>query len=1727
MKKLLENLRKQKQVDRNHRRTANTLTVISALIVFVIVYALILPAIAMNEETYCGLDAHEHSDSCYEQVLICQEEEHEHTDQCYDQEGNLVCDKDEHTHDDRCYEMELVCGKERHVHSKACYEKLTPEEVTEDTAAITNTSVSEASKREVSSDDEHAQPSEEAAEKAAVTEETPENLDDAGGTRIEKNVLASDGKNYKVTVTYGAEAGIPEGAELRVEEYLDGSEEYKDYCEAAMTAITIESLQQEGSSEARIDTVKELLFARFFEIGIWLGEEKIEPKASVEVKITYADAVELEVTPLTVIHFGEEETEILPADTVESEEGISEVIFETESFSTFATVSERINDSSVSESVIAFFNFDEIDSRGGFTSEVNGITAYATPIGAGATPTLAPAYDGNILELNDSNNDALSVVRADGSSLLTGLNQATISYWAYTTSTKTSWAFFASSDSIAPVYGNEHYIGAFHNSGVVTEERYYNGRGNNGNYSIQADASNAAWHYVTVVYDTNSTSVYIDGSLSGTKNGQIALSTILGNNSIFQIGKANWGGGEYFSGYLDEMMILNRALTADEVASLYGSGYSQEVMSEKQDKISITDLVNYALDNGQDTVTSGTVPEGSYQTAYAGKVLQDVIFYTTEYNSDEKAYDYYAVTHNGGLVKVSDLGSEIMWKDIRDIKWDLIVYTSTITPEDGPEQVVPSGYYELAYTDSEGTHFLAPQLNVDSFIQDGTLGLQFAGLAAGTYGTTIEAWDANDLEQVGLQILDDELFAATGRSSEVFYFARNTKEVDYTEPREVATVDSASKGIQIKMFDYSGTNTGDRLPWMTDLMGDGVYRSGHQVTLDLLKRNLDGGIPVASITGDTLTDLFSSNLVDGNANHLFLQGTYNETGYFSYNAAQNYACYNGGNFIVYDQAAAPSGTGTANYHGNFFPYNTFGEVSNSQLMLYDVNDTLLTPDNPEYGSSLLSLSNVNYFFGMEVSADFYQTKTGRDDYGNDIIYEFNGDDDLWVFIDDKLALDIGGIHGAIHGTINFTTGEIIVASENKYSVTGETSSQSTTAGGITTTLAEQFRKAYAEQGKSDAEITAILDNTFNKDGNGNYTSFKAYTTHNMKMFYMERGAGASNLNVKFNLPVVPPASFTIEKELPENVQSTYTDQKFAFKVYVQDGYESTTYTQITQDQVGEGKLILDSVYENTSTPAEFVDGILYLSPGEAVQLIIGEEWRNYYVEEVMLDSDLWEIVDINNAPTDIIIVDTDNNYGEVQTGPDLVSQRARIVFDNVPKNVQNLLINKVIETDDPESVDPTLTYEFYVYLEGRNGNLEAYSVGEYFLTQIIDGEKHYFNNAYTDLGTEPQICTYSGQNGSIGNIRAGYTIEIPGLLPGTDFYVVERANRIPEGYMFVRKTLTSGTYDPADNGIFLVQDSGNVSPDGKIKADADAEVVVTNSPLNKLRIYKSWADYGQVDAHGTVNVALYKQDGDTLTIVEGTLRTITPSMDPEYVEYILPGSDLSAYVVREVEVTGSGDEAVITPISNNAMIKILSETTGGVTKDNLYYAEYGDPDDKTETVQDGFGSDVQINVREDTITNTLPSLQLKKTDESGTKSLQGAIFELTDDQGTILHTLISDANGWLGYEEGSTPILTLYPGEGDYYLTETHAPDGYQLLPNRVKITVARNGITNIVESSTTMFPDKNTGVTVFEFDIPNTTGYELPNTGGLGTDRIYLLGSILLVFAGGGLLLKKRRRLM
>ena len=135
MKKLLlREAAKHKLQNRRRKRWQKTVSILACLVVFCTVYALILPALTAEADTYCGKEEHTHTEACYEDKLICGKEEgegaHNHTDDCYREVDALVCqtpESDGHQHTDACYteEQVLTCTntEEGHVHSEfdGCY----------------------------------------------------------------------------------------------------------------------------------------------------------------------------------------------------------------------------------------------------------------------------------------------------------------------------------------------------------------------------------------------------------------------------------------------------------------------------------------------------------------------------------------------------------------------------------------------------------------------------------------------------------------------------------------------------------------------------------------------------------------------------------------------------------------------------------------------------------------------------------------------------------------------------------------------------------------------------------------------------------------------------------------------------------------------------------------------------------------------------------------------------------------------------------------------------------------------------------------------------------------------------------------------------------------------------------------------------------------------------------------------------------------------------------------------------------------------------------------------------------------------------------------------------------------------------------------------------------------------------------------------------------------------
>ena len=285
--------------------------------------------------------------------------------------------------------------------------------------------------------------------------------------------------------------------------------------------------------------------------------------------------------------------------------------------------------------------------------------------------------------------------------------------------------------------------------------------------------------------------------------------------------------------------------------------------------------------------------------------------------------------------------------------------------------------------------------------------------------------------------------------------------------------------------------------------GEGIYFGLYNENLRSLLFDTDNAFdPVTKTgvigktylgTGDYLFQL----VTDPNDEHY---------GYYFYNSEQHAASYNQSDqrFYVYDylvrtsESANSSGDGVGKY-SDFLPLNSpYANTNGKQIPTYTyqgidneyVGTTHYAFDG-KYNDNGSSPNNVgaNFWFGMMIDVKFYLPSVpgerdangnygNQDIYGKDMHFQFSGDDDVWVLVDGKVVLDIGGIHGVEGGDINFATG--VVTTYN--------------SGGNTTS-------------------------TLSDIGAGDHT---------LTICYLERGASQSNCKMYFNL--APRFSFSIQKE---------------------------------------------------------------------------------------------------------------------------------------------------------------------------------------------------------------------------------------------------------------------------------------------------------------------------------------------------------------------------------------------------------------------------------------------------------------------------------------------------------------------------------------------------------------------------------------------------------------------
>jgi len=215
------------------------------------------------------------------------------------------------------------------------------------------------------------------------------------------------------------------------------------------------------------------------------------------------------------------------------------------------------------EKILADFNFDTEADLG------NGAKGFASENAkASGSYTLQDSYNakaGKALYLDGSASNFLTVTDKEGNSLLAGVNEMTISYEFKPDRSDTNWVMYAAPNSSAPTYNSEKYLGILANSGTTTLERYNNGGSRPSNPSVQTGSE---WSRVDIVITKTSSTMYLNGEKKSRVVTGYQIPSILGDSGILQIGKANWGGGEYCKGWIDNLRIKNKASSDAEIKRL-------------------------------------------------------------------------------------------------------------------------------------------------------------------------------------------------------------------------------------------------------------------------------------------------------------------------------------------------------------------------------------------------------------------------------------------------------------------------------------------------------------------------------------------------------------------------------------------------------------------------------------------------------------------------------------------------------------------------------------------------------------------------------------------------------------------------------------------------------------------------------------------------------------------------------------------------------------------------------------------------------------------------------------------------------------------------------------------------------------------------------------------------------------------------------------------------------
>ena len=412
---------------------------------------------------------------------------------------------------------------------------------------------------------------------------------------------------------------------------------------------------------------------------------------------------------------------------------------------------------------------------------------------------------------------------------------------------------------------------------------------------------------------------------------------------------------------------------------------------------------------------------------------------------------------------------------------------------------------------------------------------------------------------------------------------------------------------------------------------------------------------------------------------------------------------------------------------------------------------------------------TDFFFGMEMKMNFMQPKNGITGPGNDqeMVFYFTGDDDVWVYIDGVLFLDLSGIHRHVGGEIDFVNGEV-----KYYDLDVSTGDVGTTP-------------------SKTVPFSELVSTNLNSKG-----TFADYSTHSFNFYYMERGAGSGVCRMNFNFPLLRQNTISVTKELsvdePDKLD-LLGNPDFRFQILRENSSDPFIGDGVEYD-------ILDTAGNKIGTGTTGTNGVFLIKANQtAVFSGIQENSGRYFVRE-LLDPDAFQqygriTVDGSTVTTGTgseVIVGSDTFKGVDSPVKDMSDGNTAFHFNNeiIFNQLGRLEITKKLEAY-PQTRE-TLQFQFVVTLDGA-----PLPIGTEYR-----------------VGTEKQVVTEAGtialapdETAVISNIIAGsrFTVQETAA-SGTDYTVVYTGSDLKQ------ETNESGSY---------------VS--GVIKTDTAVAVTVTNT----------------------------------------------------------------------------------------------------------------------------------------------------------------------------------------------------------------------------------------------------------------------------------------------------------